>query len=469
MPPREPGRVLPVGILCLAAALLAGAWALDHWVLRLQVLTAFGRLRPVSPLYAFWMPVVRPQALLLPLVAAPLLVLAPRLCAAERTSRAVFLAVLVAAAVALPLALFLVREDAGRLGSSFQIYRNEEFFDDALLVRGLADSVGPAGAAAEFLRGYVAAMPRLSLHGQHFPPLHALWLYAVGLAFGPGVLAAGASVLAAFAAAMVLVHLASLHLLGEASARQATLVALAAPSMLDFACTSMDAVFLMWAALAWWLGLRAASPRAGAGRALLAGMGLAGAALASFSAIPLGLALLVFAIAKAAVDRAARKSLARQVPLLGAGFLLAMGAVWAATGFAWWDSLLQARQSARALMTGILGASPAERWLELGYGNLAAFALGSGMALVAGLLTRFQKGAARAWDPWTASVLLTLLAMTTGGMYSMETERVWLFAIPWLAAACSTPGPWSAGALRLLLAVGLGQALAMEVALFTVW
>ena len=84
------------------------------------------------------------------------------------------------------------------------------------------------------------------------------------------------------------------------------------------------------------------------------------------------------------------------------GFVLTLGAVWATTGFAWWDCLLQARRTARTLMSGILGASPAERWLELSYGNGAAFALGAGIALVAMVLARPERRRA-GLDPWTTA------------------------------------------------------------------
>jgi hypothetical protein len=51
----------------------------------------------------------------------------------------------------------------------------------------------------------------------------------------------------------------------------------------------------------------------------------------------------------------------------------------------------------------------------------------------------------------------------------METERIWLFALPWVAAAAVAAGPFERGSLRLLLGSGLAQALAMEIGLFTLW
>ena len=51
----------------------------------------------------------------------------------------------------------------------------------------------------------------------------------------------------------------------------------------------------------------------------------------------------------------------------------------------------------------------------------------------------------------------------------METERVWLFVLPWIALAAVTAGAFEARSLRLLLFAGLAQALAMEIGLFTLW
>jgi hypothetical protein len=72
-------------------------------------------------------------------------------------------------------------------------------------------------------------------------------------------------------------------------------------------------------------------------------------------------------------------------------------------------------------------------------------------------------------ETWTPAALLTLAAMTLGGIYFMETERVWLFALPWIALAAVSAGPFERGALRLILFGGWLQTLAMETGLFTLW
>jgi len=95
--------------------------ALDQLILHTNVLTSFRGLSPLSPLYAFWMPEFRPAAVLFVLLALPCTFLLPRLVG-SRTSTAHFAASLLILSLALPLALFLVREEPVQIGSQFLIY-----------------------------------------------------------------------------------------------------------------------------------------------------------------------------------------------------------------------------------------------------------------------------------------------------------------------------------------------------------
>jgi hypothetical protein len=71
-------RVLLPWMLAMALALLA--WiAVDRQVLHTSVLTSFQGLEPLSPLYAFWMPVFRPAAFLFVLLALSWAFWLPRL------------------------------------------------------------------------------------------------------------------------------------------------------------------------------------------------------------------------------------------------------------------------------------------------------------------------------------------------------------------------------------------------------
>ena len=124
------------------------------------------------------------------------------------------------------------------------------------------------------------------------------------------------------------------------------------------------------------------------------------------------------------------------------------------------------------LMTRILKGAPSSHWFALSYGNVAAFSIGCGAALVAALLARARRASPAipsTRDAWTPAALVALAVMCFGGIYFMETERIWLFAMPWLAAVGLASTTFDARSLRILLALGLVQSLAQELLLFTLW
>src|SRR5262245_19324368 len=84
-------RTLRPWPLALAALGLAALWLLDSWLWKRPVLTRFQGQPPLSPLYAFWQPVLRPQLLVFVLGALLWVVQAPRLCDPERCPRPTFL------------------------------------------------------------------------------------------------------------------------------------------------------------------------------------------------------------------------------------------------------------------------------------------------------------------------------------------------------------------------------------------
>lgn len=447
-------RVAPlVWVLCEAA--LAIAWTLDLAVFRPPFPVGYQGRAALAPLYAFASPVLRVQAIAFALLAFALVRSAGRLSDPERTRPRAFGGILFGASILLPLALFWVRQDLSDLGSQFEIYRGDEFLLDARRI----DSIGA------FLAGYVRNMPNLSLHGSHFPPGHALLLYAVGKIFGFGTFAAGATVLVLFAAGAVVAWLAIEELFPGRPARQAALLLLACPSALDFACTSMDAVFFLVAALALRSGLRAFSERGTRRQAVETGVLLLAAAFFSFSAFPLGLVLLFYGCF---AGRHALGRTAIRLALTGGSFAASTILLHGATGFALWSCVAEARRSGLELMSRAVDGDPRAYFAQFDYGNLVAFAIGAGIALLPAVVERLRARKILA-DPWTPAALLAFAAMSFAGIYFMETERVWLFALPWVAAAAVAAGPFDGPSMRLLLASGLVQALAMEIGLFTLW
>ncbi|MGH9887366.1 MAG: hypothetical protein ACREBE_17690, partial [bacterium] len=279
------------------------------------------------------------------------------------------------------------------------------------------------------------------------------------------------AVLACFAGALLCVYRALACVTDEIRARQGALLVLAAPSVVDFACTSMDAVFLLFASAAWWAAagvaasLSAPEPvtkTAHFGGPLLVGLALLVATAFSFSAIPVGLAIgVAIAIAGRHAWRRALEALAG----VGVGYAASALLLYAATGFSLWACFAEAQRSNLEFMTAVMGRSPGELYGVVAYGNGAAFLIGAGVGLVSAALS----GAALRKSAWSAAFALTLVVMTFGGIYFMETERIWLYAMPWLAAIAVADRPFTDGSLRLLLALGCAQTLAMETTLFTLW
>ena len=200
-------------------------------------------------------------------------------------------------------------------------------------------------------------------------------------------------------------------------------------------------------------------------QALVTGVLLLVAAFFSFSTFPLGLALLFHACF---AGRHALKRTVARLALTGAAFAISALLLDGATGFALWKCVPEARRLGLELMARAVDGDPRSQLLQFDYGNVVAFAIGAGLALLPALVARLRARPVLA-EPWTPAVLLALAAMGFSGIYFMETERIWLFALPWIAAAAVAAGPFEGGSMRLLLGSGLVQALAMEIGLFTLW
>jgi hypothetical protein len=118
-------------------------------------------------------------------------------------------------------------------------------------------------------------------------------------------------------------------------------------------------------------------------------------------------------------------------------------------------------------MTGVIGRAPLALYPQIAYGNAVAFALGAGPALLGALALRCAERTLRTREAlWVAA---TLAVMSFGALYQLETERIWLFALPWLALLAAPGRETRPASLRWLLAAGWAEAAALEVLLFTLW
>jgi hypothetical protein len=449
-------RALLPWILGTALAFVA-LIALGQGVLHTRVLTPFQGIAPLSPLYAFWAPVFRPGAVIFVLLALSRGFLVPRLIG-PRVSTMGFASALMIMSLALPLTLFFVRDDPTGLGSQFLIYPGEEYFDDATRIIDLK----------AFIRHHAELAPQLSLHGRTHPPGFAAFLYAVGRVVSPSPLAAGVAVLVVFGAGILLAWRAFTHVLDERAARIAALLLLAAPSLLDFACTSMDAVFFAAACLVLLAVFRSFSERGRWWDGMLTGLALYVAMFCSFSAAPLGLFVALYGALLWWERRSGHLPL--QLSIAFVSFMMAYAAVRYGAGFDLWESFRVARVQNDEILGHAIGRSAASGYVPTTLGNFSAFLIGTGLAIV----PLFARGARRALEaPGPRTLFLatcaTVAVICAGGLYTLETERILMFAMPWLAVSAASAVPLSDSAVVLMMSAGWVQAFAMETFLFTLW
>ncbi len=320
-------------------------------------------------------------------------------------------------------------------------------------------AVSLVGDPRSFLESFAESLPSYPTHVGGHPPgmVLLLWLVdAIGLG-GPRWAAALVIGAAATAAPAALVAMRALA--GEQLARRAALFVTLGPAAVWLG-TSADALFsatlavgvallavactLPAAATPRGLGLRALGPSRADALAVLAGVVLGCGLLLSYGLAPLGLVPLAVAV----VTRRFRL-----LALAGAGTITVVLA-FATAGF-WYPSGLAATHGLYA--GGVAARRP---YLDFLLISPAAFALALGPAAFAGLAALRGQ---RAWI-LPGAALAALLVAELSGLSKGETERIWLPFAPWLllaAAALRAPRVW--------LAVQLGLAIALQVAVRSPW
>jgi hypothetical protein len=294
-----------------------------------------------------------------------------------------------------------------------------------------------------FLDRFAELAPTLPIHPSAHPPGFLLTLHALGIdgARGAAALAIGGGL-----AAIPLTYLLGRNLLDESAARAAALLFALAPSPVLYGATSADALFatLGVAAAA---GLTARRPIARAAGAVLA-------ALASFFSYAL---LAGAAWAAAVVLRRDGMRAAIAVALGCATALVALyGGLHAVTGF---DPFGSIDAAGRAYRLGIANARPYAFWL---FGSPAAFLVAMGLPLAWLALRATVRG------EHAAVALAAVVAVSAVlGFTKAETERIWLFLVPFACIAAA--GALSSRRLRPVLALLAAQAIATEVLLETIW
>ena len=390
---------------------------------------------PLAPFFA----TLRPRAGALALPVAALLgggaLVAPRL-RARSLSPPAFAALAFALALTLRLALAAA---TGGAHSWWSVFAGDSEAQREYLPALPALSVG----LHAFLDRFAEVAPSLPTHPSGHPPglLVALHLLRIDTARGLAAFAIGTGALAA-----PLTYALGRSLLSEESARTAALLFVFAPSSLLYGATSADALYAT-------LGVAAAAALL-ARRRLLGVLGPPALAVASFfSAALLGAGLWAVLVlgSRGQLRRAATTAAA--VALCVAGLYAAL---YAATGF---DPVGTLHSLDAAYRIGIAGARPYAFWVV---GSPAAFLVALGLP-VAWLALR----AIAARDAAATALAAVVVASALLGFTKAETERIWLFLVPFACiAAARVLDRRRLGPVLLALAA---QALAVQLLLFTIW
>jgi hypothetical protein len=250
-------------------------------------------------------------------------------------------------------------------------------------------------------------------------------------------------VIAAGACTAPLTYLLARPLAAERHARLAALLAAFAPSTLLFGVTSAD---WLYAAAATGAGALLVRPRCRAAGTV----GLAAASLLSWALLAVG--------AWATLVTWQREG-ARRAVVLAAGCGVAVLALNSALAAAYGYDPIGALRAAHAVYrNSIASERPYAFWV---FGSpvawLATLGLPSAWMALRGLGAR---------EPLAVATFTIVAVAAVLGFTKAEVERIWLFVVPLAALAAAAQDP---GRPRLLLAVLVGQALAVEALFGTVW
>lgn len=322
-----------------------------------------------------------------------------------------------------------------------------------------------------FLRDYPRWMPGLPLHCRHHPPGGSLLLWCVAQVFGPGPFWASLATIALTGLAAPAVYLLAGEVLHEAGARLAAALFVLAPNVVSYSATCMDAVFmvpLVWSFFFLYRGRRT-SPLA---NGTAGGLAAALAALMTFSASFVALWAVVLLVVTALFDRTRLRNVAVTLTAAVGAACVFYGVLYAVAGYEPLAVLRQAFAGQDEVMKG-RGHSSLRQSAHFAVANLTAFLFCSGLPVVWWWARQTGRELRRATSSPARWLLLsfctTLLLVDLAPLYTLETERIWIFLVGFLAigaAARLARGGASLAASPLVLAtlaIEAGQTILMEV------
>ncbi|HEV3339748.1 MAG TPA: glycosyltransferase family 39 protein [Pirellulales bacterium] len=475
---RRPIPWLAVAWLVTACLLLPVVFAAYHLYLRSLMLDSglrLGAARPgvkvyrIVPLYIYWHPRLKTGLLLAAAVVAAFICWLRRSLAANYSdARGSHYPVgLMVWHVAIAVSIALVDGGPHKLWEPYTVHHRSDYIG----------AVAEIDSPREFLRSYVVRMPELPLHCRSHPPGGPLLLWAVARLVAPGPLAASIATILLSSLAVPAVYLLARDVLDEAPARLAAALFMLAPNVVAYSATCLDAVFMVpfvWTFYFLWGGRQHRPLAAGAAAGLTASV----AAMMTLSASFLALWIVVLVLLTAAFDRPRLQNAAITFAAAVVTATLFFTALHAWSGYDPLAVLQQAFAGQEEAMQG-RGHSSLRQSLHFAVANFVAFVFCSGLPLA--LLWVRQTGCelmASTASPvrWLLlSFGLTLFLVDVSPLYTLETERIWIFLVGFLAIGAAkrlaqVASPLGSSTLVLAaLLLEAGQTMLMEVLLDWVW
>ena len=346
-------------------------------------------------------------------------------------------------------------------------------------------AVERVGSPRVFLRDYAKLLPELPDHCRTHPPGGVLFLWSVGTSIHKGPEAAALATICFAALSVPAVFLLGREILDRRQALLATFLFLAAPNVVLFTATCMDAVFLVffaWTFFLLWRGRRTRPVLFGA----LGGLAAAVAAFFTFSAAVLALWAVLVWLTTMIFDRARLVSTTKCLSAAAVASLIFYAVLYLLTGYNLLHVLKTAVDQHRTIMSGG-GYETIWQYGHLVAANAVAFVFGSGVVLVAIVCWgggRRQKAEGRSGgkkqsEPSRMKGLFAGCFAATLGvtlalpLYTLEVERIWLFFVPLLAISAvrrlDPETPEFAAVALTTFSLQAVQTTAMEVFLCTIW
>jgi hypothetical protein len=326
-----------------------------------------------------------------------------------------------------------------------------------------------------FMRDYPQLAPTLAIHSGTHPPGPILYLWLISRIFSKGIKTAAWAAIIGTSFAVVPFYLLARTLYGERVSWYAIAIYAVTPSLVLFGATSMDGVFLFFPILAAYF-FHKSWKQAAVPYSILTGLALAAAMFFTFVTVCMGFVFTVeaiFSCRSSAISARIWKNLVYAGFTFGVVYYL----IYLLTGYNVIDVFRTVVRLNAAYRASVYIDPP--HYFHVSVANLAAFLIGVGAISTA----LWCREIFHAWSHWSArstdfvqpAFALAILLLAFAAIFAMETERVWLFLMPFpiLAAARqmerhqrehSRSNAWS-----IVLILLFGQTFATQLILYTYW